>query len=182
LGLGRRADDAGDKESSMRNDSQWVQIPPGIWVAPAGSYRSDAGRKRNRRRSSLESSLQPSYIPNSAWPAVFTNLTAEFGSTTASYLSALDNEATALSQLGEYTDDVQRLFGFAINTANDAGTTGSIDSVTDASFPVPGAIPLEFDRQFNASISGRDTMGPFGLGWTDNWQISASADSAGTSR
>ena len=129
--------------------------------------------------SSLESSLQPSYIPNSAWPAVFANLTAEFGSTTASYLGALDNEATYLSQLGEYTNDVQRLFGFAINTANDALTTGSIDSVTDASFPVPGAIPLEFDRQFNASISGRETIGPFGLGWTDNWQISASADSAG---
>ena len=30
-------------------DLQWVQIPPGIWVAPACSYRSDAGRKRNRR-------------------------------------------------------------------------------------------------------------------------------------
>ena len=129
--------------------------------------------------SSLESSLQPSYIPNAAWPAVFANLTAEFGSTTASYLAYLDSEATYLSQLGEYTDDVQRLFGFAINTANDALTTGSLDSVTDASFPVPGAIPLDFVRQFNASISGRDTMGPFGLGWTDNWQISASADSQG---
>ncbi len=129
--------------------------------------------------SSMESSLQPSYIPSAAWPAVFANLTASFGSTTASYLAALDNEATYLSQLGEYTDDVQRLFGFAINTANDALTNGSIDSVTDASFPVPGAIPLDFVRQFNASISGRDTMGPFGLGWTDNWQISASADSQG---
>ncbi len=129
--------------------------------------------------SSLESSLQPSYIPNAAWPAVFANLTAELGSTTQSYLTYLDSEATYLSQLGEYTDDVQRLFGFAINTANNAGTTGAIDSVTDASFPVPGAIPLDFVRQFNASISGRDTMGPFGYGWTDNWQISASADSAG---
>ena len=27
----------------MRNDSQWVQFPPGIWVAPAGSYRSGGG-------------------------------------------------------------------------------------------------------------------------------------------
>ena len=70
--------------------------------------------------SSLESSLQPSYIPAAAWPAVFANLTASFGSTTESYLTDLDNEATYLSQLGEYTDDVQRLFGFAINTANDA--------------------------------------------------------------
>ena len=130
--------------------------------------------------SSLESSLQPSYIPNAAWPAVFANLTADFGSTTEGYLTYLDSEATYLSQLDEYTDDVQRLFGFAINTANDALTTGSLDAVTDASFPVPGAIPLEFDRQFNASISGRDTMGPFGMGWTDNWQISANADSQGS--
>ena len=25
-------------------DLQWVQLPPGNWVAPAGSYRSDAWR------------------------------------------------------------------------------------------------------------------------------------------
>ena len=83
-----------------------------------------------------------------------------------------------MSQLGEYTDDVQRLFGFAISS--DAVTSGSLDSVSGTSFPVPGAIPLVFDRQFNGHpISGRDTMGPFGLGWTDNWQISAGADSQG---
>ena len=128
---------------------------------------------------SLESSLQPSYMSATAWSAVFANLTASFGSTTETYLTDLDNEATYLSQLREYTDDVQRLFGFAINIANNAATSGSLDSVTDASFPVPGAIPLDFVRQLNDSISGRDTMGPFGLGWTDNWQISASADSQG---
>jgi hypothetical protein len=27
----------------MRTDSQWVQFPPGNWVAPAGSYRSGGG-------------------------------------------------------------------------------------------------------------------------------------------
>jgi len=129
--------------------------------------------------SSLESSLQPSYMSSTAWSAVFANLTLSFASTTETYLAAIDNEATYLSQLGEYTDDVQRLFGFAINIANDAATSGSLDSVTDASFPIPGAIPLDFVRQMNNSISGRDTMGPFGLGWTDNWQISASADSNG---
>ena len=74
--------------------------------------------------SSLESSLQPSYMSATAWSAVFANLTAEFGSTTESYLATLDNEATYLSQLGEYTDDVQSLFGFAINIANDAATSG----------------------------------------------------------
>ncbi len=129
--------------------------------------------------SSLESTLQPSYMSSAAWSAVFANLTASFGPTTDTYLAALDNEATYLSQLGEYTDDVQRLFGFAINTANDPATSGSLDLVTDGSFPVPGAIALDFVRQFNSSISGRDTMGPLGMGWTDNWQISASANSDG---
>jgi hypothetical protein len=30
-------------------DLQQVKLLSGIWVAPAGSYRSDVGRKRNRR-------------------------------------------------------------------------------------------------------------------------------------
>ncbi len=129
--------------------------------------------------SSLESSLQPSYVPSSVWPAVFANLTAALGSTQGSYLTYLDNEATYLSELGEYTDDASRLFDFAIEAADNMLTNGSLDSVTDASYPVPGAISLEFDREYNASISARDTMGPFGLGWTDNWQLSASADNDG---
>jgi IPT/TIG domain len=93
---------------------------------------------------SLESSVRPSYVPSAAWPAVFANLTAALGSTTGSYLAYLDREATYLSRLGEYTDDATRLFSFAMNAGNNALTTGSLDSVTDASFPVPGAIPLEF--------------------------------------
>jgi len=86
--------------------------------------------------SSLELSLQPSYMSATAWSAVFANLTATFGSTTESYLSALDNEATYLSQLGEYTDDVQSLFGFAINITNDAARAAhSIQSPTHRSGP-----------------------------------------------
>ena len=129
--------------------------------------------------STLESDPAPSLFPTSAWPAIFANLTAEFGSTTESYLSYLDDEASYLSQLGEYTDDVNRLFNFALDTADNALTTATLYSVTDASSPVPGAIAFDFVRQFNATISGRDTMGPLGLGWTDNWQLSASADSTG---
>ena len=30
-------------------DLQWLQFPPGNWVAPAGSHRSNEGRKRNHR-------------------------------------------------------------------------------------------------------------------------------------
>ena len=129
--------------------------------------------------SSLKSSLQPSYIPASAWNAVYVNLTNALGSTAGSYVSALDADATYLSQLGEYTIDAQRLFGFEIAKADASLSSGALATVTDTSFPVPGAIPLEFDRQFNDSISARDTMGPFGLGWTDNWQITATTDSSG---
>ena len=129
--------------------------------------------------SSQESALQPSNIPASAWGAVFANFVASVGSTTGQYVAALDADATYLSQLGESTDDVSRLLGFEILKADAFYTTATLATVTDASYPTPGAIPLDFVRQFNASIGGRDQSGPLGDGWTDNWQISAAADAQG---
>jgi YD repeat-containing protein len=129
--------------------------------------------------SSQESALQPSNIPDSAWGAVFTNFVASVGSTTGQYVAELDADATYLSQLGESTDDVSRLLGFEILKADAFYTAATLATVTDASYPTPVAIPLDFVRQFNASIGGRDQSGPLGDGWTDNWQISAAADAQG---
>ncbi len=129
--------------------------------------------------SSQESALQPSNIPDSAWGAVFANFVASVGSTTGQYVAALDADATYLSQLGESTGDVSRLLGFEILKADAFYTTATLATVTDASYPTPGAVPLDFVRQFNASIGGRDQSGPLGDGWTDNWQISVAADAQG---
>ena len=129
--------------------------------------------------SSQEASLRPSNIPASAWGAVFANFVASVGSTTGQYVAALDADATYLSQLGESTDDVSRLIGFEILKADAFYSARTLATVTDASYPTPGAIPLDFVRQFNQSIGGRDQSGPLGDGWTDNWQISAATDAEG---
>ena len=57
-------------------------------------------------------------------------------------------------------------------------TSPTLTSIVDANFPAPG-LPLTFVRQFQQSLIGRFTVGPFGRGWTDNWQISASTDAQG---
>jgi hypothetical protein len=118
--------------------------------------------------SALASSLNPPGISSAVWPTVLANLVTNLGGTSGSFLSYMDHIATYLSGLGEYDDDLRGLFGFALSIANDQIIDAPIDSVTDAAFPVPGAIPLTFARQFNDSLSNRETMGPFGLGWTDN--------------
>ncbi len=128
---------------------------------------------------SQQSSLRPSNIPASAWGAVFANFESSVGSTTGQYVATLDADATYLSQLGESTADVSRLVGFEILKADAFFSAATLASVTDASYPTPGAIPLDFVRQFDQSIGGRDQSGPLGDGWTDNWQISAAADAQG---
>jgi hypothetical protein len=53
--------------------------------------------------SSVESDLQPPDVPNDAWAAIYQNFTAAVGNTLGQYQQVLDNDATYLSQLGEYT-------------------------------------------------------------------------------
>ena len=49
----------------------------------------------------------------------------------------------------------------------------------DASLPIPGSLSLSFERWFQPDISARYQMGTLGLGWTDNWAITASTDGSG---
>ncbi len=129
--------------------------------------------------SSLESSMQPSYINSTAWNAVFANFVANVGNTTTSYQAALDADATYLAQFGEPTNDVARLVVYEINKADDAFSTTSLGDTVDASLPTPGSMSLSFERWFQPAISGRDQAGTMGLGWTNNWDITASTGSQG---
>ncbi len=129
--------------------------------------------------SALQSSMQPSYIPSSAWNAVFANFMANVGNTTDSYQAALDADATYLAQLGEPTNDVARLVAYEINKANDVFSTTALGDSTDASLPTPSSLSLSFERWFQPTVAGRDQMGTMGLGWINNWDITASTDSQG---
>jgi RHS repeat-associated protein len=126
-----------------------------------------------------KAALQPSFINATAWDAVFPTFVAAVGSTNQSLQDTLDADATYLGFLGAPTPDVARLVAYEIAKADDALLPLSIASSVDASFPMPGSLSFSLSREFLQSISGRDTMGRFGLGWADNWDDTLSVDGQG---
>ncbi len=122
--------------------------------------------------SSLEAGLRPSYMNNTAWDAIFPVLTANLGSTWGQYLQTLDNDAVYLAGLGQPTSDLGRLLSFEIEKANAAYTGYTLDTVTAVDLPAPG-MDLSFVQSFQQPISGRDTEGILGFGWTNNWDMMA---------
>lgn len=120
----------------------------------------------------LKDVVRPGDIPTDAWDAIYPNLLAEVGTTAGDYLQVLSRDASYLSSLGIYTADILRLLTYQLDRANAVFTAGSRISVTDASFPTPGT-DLVFVRQHQQSITGRYTVGPFGRGWTHNWDVEA---------
>ena len=71
--------------------------------------------------SSLESDLQPGRMPAGAWSPIYGNFTAEVGDTMGGLQTVLDNDASYMSELGEYTPDVNQLLDFQLTQAGDFG-------------------------------------------------------------
>ncbi|MFI5457017.1 MAG: RHS repeat-associated core domain-containing protein, partial [Isosphaerales bacterium] len=158
--------------------SSWDFSPPGnkfdfrLQVFPAGD-------KTESNLSSLKSSLQPSGISSAAWSAIFADMVSQIGPTWGDYITMLDDEASYLGNLGENVTDVSQLWQFAIMQANGLSPVPILSDATDISVPSAG-LALDFSRQFANSIISRDTAGPLGSGWTDNWQYSLAVGSDGT--
>ena len=128
--------------------------------------------------SAMQSSAQPSTVTASAWNGIWANFTTAAGPTVGTYQTYLDGLATYLGQFGEATADVQQLYSYALALANSSVLGATLTTSQDAGFPAPG-VALTFDRAFPDSVSGRNVLGPFGYGWTDNWDMSASTDAGG---
>ncbi len=125
-----------------------------------------------------EDALRLPTISTAAWPAVFANFVANVGNTVASYNAALAGRRDvprAARRADERHLPVGRL---EVEKANGSYTGDTLETVEDDSIPAPG-LSLTFSREFPQSISGRYSQGIFGNGWSDNWDISASTDSAG---
>jgi RHS repeat-associated protein len=124
----------------------------------------------------------PASIPAAAWSVISSNLQSTFGSTLGGYVQALDSEANYLGQLGENVTDVQSLWGFAVQQADNALSPLSpyLASATDDSVAMPGSLSLDFSRVFAESISGRDTVSTLGTGWSTPWQTTATFNSDGS--
>ncbi len=125
-----------------------------------------------------KSEMRSPAVPDDAWDAIFATFLTQVGTTTGDYVRLLGDNATYLSQLGIRTPDVSRLLGFEVQQASGAYAANDNPGVTDAALTASGA-DLVFARQFNNDIAGRYRMGPFGRGWSDNWDISATVDNAG---
>ena len=129
---------------------------------------------------SIEQSSQPPDISSTAWSAIFANLEASTGPTWGDYVQYLDSEAQYLGTLGENVTDISQLYGFEIQQADGLSPITQLGASVDASMPTPGSLSLSFSRFFSPSITGRNTMGPLGMGWSDTWQTSLAVQSDGT--
>ena len=129
---------------------------------------------------SVESSLQPAGISSTAWSAIFNSVATEIGPTMGDYVTTLDSEAAYLGQLGENVTDVGQLWSFLLTQANGLSPTIELDSNTDIDLSVPGNVSLDFARVYLEPISTRDTVGPLGFGWSDNWEYSLAVATDGT--
>jgi RHS repeat-associated protein len=98
----------------------------------------------------LKDESRPNFIPVDGWDAIWNNFTASVGTTAAAYQAVLAENATRLSQLGEYTPDVNQLLAFELQQASDYGT-----------------------------LSQRYDLGSLGRGGFLPWEVTATPDSDG---
>mgnify|MGYP002777042423 CR=1 FL=1 len=97
----------------------------------------------------IKDSSRPETIPVEAWEVIFNNFAQEVGQKAGEYEKILVENASRLSELGEYTGDVSQLLAFELQQLNSQGI---------------------FER-FN--------LGSFGRGWSNPWDISVKADNKG---
>jgi YD repeat-containing protein len=131
--------------------------------------------------STLKDGMRPSAVNTEAWEAIFASFTNGVGATWGGYVSKLDDNASYLGRLGERVVDVGQLLAFELQQADSLSPVSTLASAVDAAMEAPG-LPLTFSRVFSASISQRRELGPFGYGWSHNWQLSASNAPDGTVR
>ena len=125
-----------------------------------------------------ESRADYSFIDTAGWDAIWSNLTAAVGTTAGQFQAVMTENANYLSQLGQPTNDVTRLFAFEWKQAVNTLTNVDLLSTTDVVDAAPG-LSLTFNRTFHQSIAERYNLGTLGRGWSSQWDLRATTDSQG---
>jgi YD repeat-containing protein len=125
-----------------------------------------------------ESRADYSFIDAGAWDAIWNNLTASFGQTVGEFQAVMAENATYLSQLGQPTSDLTRLFAFEWKQAANTLTSPSLVSAVDVVDSAPG-LALTFGRTFYQSLAERYSLGSLGRGWASEWDLRATTNSQG---
>lgn len=125
-----------------------------------------------------ESRADYSFIDSAAWDAIWTNLTASLGTTVGQFQTVMAENANYLSQLGQETNDLRRLFAFEWKQAVNTLTNVDLISTTDVVDAAPG-LSLTFNRTFYQSLAERYNLGSLGRGWASQWDLRATTNSQG---
>jgi RHS repeat-associated protein len=119
----------------------------------------------------LESKSRPETIAEDAWHAVWGNLSDAMGPLWPDYVMTLGDNMNHLAKIGQMTNDPGQLFNFEVLQASAAlNPTRTLAGAVDASAPSPG-FPLVFRRTYGQPIPSRYRIGPFGRGWSHNWDV-----------
>ncbi len=129
----------------------------------------------------FKTSMKPAKIPDAAWNVLFDNFRSQVGSTWGEYITSLDENAAYLARLGRKVHAMSELLSFELQQAVGFQALAVIGSTTDASVEIPG-MDITIGRAFRNDIVGRNTDGPFGMGWgmIGGWLQHSSKQSDGT--
>jgi RHS repeat-associated protein len=127
----------------------------------------------------IKAATRPDYYTSlEAWDATWSNLTANLGTTAGQFQTVMAENANYLSQLGQETSDLSRLFAFEWQQAANNLSNISLISTTDVVDSAPG-LSLTFNRTFYQSIAERYNLGTLGRGWSSQWDLRATIDRKG---
>ncbi|HAX85517.1 MAG TPA: hypothetical protein DCY91_04425, partial [Cyanobacteria bacterium UBA11370] len=125
-----------------------------------------------------ESRADHPLIDSGAWDAIWSNFTAAVGQTYGQFQAVMAENANYLSQLGQTTNNLSRLYAFEWQQAANTLTNVNLLSTTDVVDAAPG-LSLTFNRSFSQSIAERYNLGTLGRGWSSQWDLRATTDSNG---
>ncbi len=113
----------------------------------------------------IKPTLKPDTIPDAAWNIIWTNFINAVGTDVSQYQSVLAENATYLSQIGESTNDVSRLFAFEFEQANNFGSISQrfIESSLGKGQAFPWDIAFTTDAKGNIIVKKAGISHDFNL-------------------
>jgi YD repeat-containing protein len=118
----------------------------------------------------LIENMRPSGVSDAAWEAIRSALLPGWGASVGQFVTKLGQNAAYLENIGERTDDVDRLIGFEVTKARGVCHPLSVLAArTDLEVLVPGDLPLLFARYYPHELAARFATGALGQGWTHVW-------------
>ena len=118
----------------------------------------------------VEADVRPEDIADDLWDAIWLRIQAHIGTTWSDYVNELIENARYMAQKGEKTYIVRELFALEIKKATGAFLPPrTLASKVDA-YSSARELPLVFARVLIDNLIQRFQVGPFGRGWSHNFE------------